>query len=262
MVIKLIDVIGTWVLSACDVFGDFTLFFIRTLKTLITTKPKLHQIFIHMDQIGVGSFTIIFLTGSFTGLALALQSYIGFHRVGAEEFIGLVVALGMARELGPVLTGLMVTGRCGSAMTAEIGSMQITEQVDALKTLNINPFQYLIVPRFIAATIIMPFLTTFSMICGIVGGYVFCVYVLGLNAETYISIIREKTELSDITGGLIKSAFFGFIIAWVGTYYGYITTGGARGVGKSTTKSVVVGSILILIANYVLSSFLFQSDIS
>ncbi len=203
-----------------------------------------------MEQIGVGSSTIIFLTGSFTGLALALQSYIGFHRVGAEDFIGLVVALGMARELGPVLTALMVTGRSGSAMAAEIGTMQITEQVDALKTLCIDPYQYLIVPRVIAATFMMPFLTIFSMICGVLGGYIFCIHVLELNAENFISIIQERVELSDITGGLIKAACFGFILSWVGTYNGFKTVGGARGVGKSTTRSVVVGSIIILIANY------------
>ena len=262
MLIALLDWIGSTALYICTVFGDFTLFLITALKTLFTTRLKISQTITQMDQIGVGSFTIIFLTGSFTGLALALQSYIGFHRVGAEEFIGLVVTLGMLRELGPVLTGLMVTGRSGSAMAAEIGTMQITEQIDALKTLCINPYQYLIVPRLVASTFIMPFVTLFSMICGIIGGYVFCVYVLGLNSDTYISIIQERVEFSDITGGLIKSAFFGLILAWVGSYYGYNTTGGARGVGASTTKSVVVGSILILIANYFLSSFLFQTGIS
>ena len=262
MLVALLDFIGSTVLSACYVMGDFVLFLFIALKTMFTTRLKISQTIVQMDRIGVGSFTIIFLTGSFTGLALALQSYIGFHRVGAEEFIGLVVTLGMTRELGPVLTGLMVTGRAGSAMAAEIGTMQITEQIDALKTLCINPYQYLVVPRLVASTIIMPFLTIFSMICGIIGGYIFSVYVLGLNSETYISIIQERVDLSDITGGLIKSAFFGLILAWVGSYYGYNTTGGARGVGISTTKSVVVGSILILIANYFLSSFLFQTGIS
>ncbi|MGC2310808.1 MAG: ABC transporter permease [Candidatus Babeliaceae bacterium] len=262
MVINWIDVIGSTFLSICTTLGNFILFFLQTLKILLTTRLKFTQTLVQMQQIGVGSFTIIFLTGSFTGLALALQSYIGFHRVGAEEFIGLVVTLGMTRELGPVLTGLMVTGRSGSAMTAEIGTMQITEQIDALKTLCINPYQYLVIPRLVAATFILPFLTIFSMICGIVGGYIFCIYVLNLNSDTYISIIRERVELSDITGGLIKSAFFGLILSWVGSYNGYITSGGARGVGISTTRSVVIGSILILIANYFLSSFLFQTGIS
>lgn len=254
--------IGKTTLSILTTLGDFTLFLVRAVSTALTTKIKMKQVIMQLESIGVGSWTIIFLTGSFTGLALALQSYIGFHRVGAEDFIGLVVALGMARELGPVLTGLMVTGRCGSAMAAEIGTMQITEQVDALKTVCIDPFQYLIVPRIIAATFIMPFLAIFSMICGVIGGYLFCVHVLELNAENFIAIIQERVELSDITGGLIKSAFFGFILSWVGTYNGFRTTGGARGVGISTTRSVVVGSILILIANYFLSSLLFQTGVA
>lgn len=262
MILKFLSWIGRVTLVVLTILGDFSMFIVRVIKTICTTKPKLKQLFMQMEQIGVGSSTIIFLTGSFTGLALALQSYIGFHRVGAEDFIGLVVALGMARELGPVLTALMVTGRSGSAMAAEIGTMQITEQVDALKTLCIDPYQYLIVPRVIAATFMMPFLTIFSMICGVVGGYIFCIHVLELNAENFISIIQERVELSDITGGLIKAACFGFILSWVGTYNGFKTVGGARGVGKSTTRSVVVGSIIILIANYFLSSMLFQTGIS
>lgn len=254
-----IDTVGNFFIELATQLGTFVLFFIQSIKTLITTKLNVKQVMNQMFQIGVGSFTIIVLTGSFTGLALALQSYIGFHRVGAEEFIGLVVTLGMVRELGPVLTGLMVTGRSGSAMAAEIGTMQITEQIDALKTLCINPYQYLIVPRIIAATFIMPFLTIFSMICGIIGAYIFCVQALDINSDTYISIIRERVEISDMIGGLIKSSFFGLIFSWVGSYNGYFTVGGARGVGTATTQSVVVGSIFILIANYFLSALLFKT---
>jgi phospholipid/cholesterol/gamma-HCH transport system permease protein len=257
-----VDTVGIKVLSLLNAAGDFTLFLVRALKTAFTTRLNRKQLFLHMQNIGVGSFSIIFLTGCFTGLALALQSFIGFSRVGTEEFTGLVVTLGMTRELGPVLTGLMVTGRVGSSMAAEIGSMQITEQVDALKTLCINPYQYLIVPRIFAATFIMPFLTIFSMICGIVSSYLLCIYILGINGVSYLSIIRERTELSDITGGLFKAAFFGLILAWVGSYCGFVTTGGARGVGRSTTRSVVVGSILILVANYLLSSFLYKTGLS
>lgn len=215
-----------------------------------------------MHVIGVGSLMIVCLTGSFTGLALALQSYIGFSRLGAEEFIGLVVTLGMTRELGPVLTALIVTGRCGSGMAAEIGTMKVSEEIDALRTLRINPMQYLVLPRIVACVVMMPCITVFSMICGIVGAYLFSVHALGLNAETYIQIIQTRVELSDILGGLIKSAFFGLILSWIGTYQGYITTGGAQGVGRATTNSVVIGSILILIANYFLSSILFQTGLA
>lgn len=262
MIIPFLNALGKGTLIFCDHIGSFVIFFYRVVVTLFTTKLKVRQVINQMHMIGIGSATIVFLTGSFTGLAFALQSYIGFSRVGTTELIGLVVTLGMTRELGPVLTGLMVTGRCGSAIAAEIGSMRITEQIDALKTLCIDPFQYLIVPRVLASIIIMPFLTIFSMICGIIGGYLLCTYSLDLNPESYINVIRERVELSDITGGLIKAAFFGLFFSWVGTYQGYFTSGGAHGVGKATTKSVVYGSIIILIANYFLSSLLFQTGIS
>ncbi len=262
MVLAGINFIGTTALAILNNIGGFFLFFWVTLKTCFTTRLNVTQLFLHMRRIGVDSSPIIFLTGLSTGLALALQTYIGFHRFGIEEFIGTIVALGMTRELGPVLTGLMVTGRAGSAMAAEIGTMQITEQVDALNTLCINPYQYLIVPRIVASVIIMPFLTVFSMLCGIVGGYLYCVSVIGLNPDSYISGIQQFVELSDITGGLIKSSFFGLILSWVGSYNGFITRGGARGVGIATKRSVVSGSILILIANYFLSSFLHTIGIS
>jgi len=209
-----------------------------------------------MERIGVESANIVILTGTFSGMVFALQSYIGFQRVGGEQFIGAVVALGMIRELGPVLTGLMVTGRAGSAIAAEIGTMNITEQIDALRTLRINTFQYLIVPRIVAGTLILPFLALFSMIFGIAGGYVVCVYILGLSSEDYVSGIKTYVEMADVTGGLIKSSMFGLILAWVGSYKGYYTIGGARGVGISTTQAVVLGSILILISNYFLTKML------
>ena len=158
--------------------------------------------------------------------------------------------------MGPVLTGLMVTGRAGSAITAEIGTMQITEQIDALRTLRISVFQYLVVPRIFAGTFILPFLTIFAMIFGIVGGYVVCVYVLELSPEDYRNSIRTYVELSDIRGGLIKSSVFGLILSWVGTYKGYYTRGGAQGVGIATTQSVVTSSIMILTANYFLTKLL------
>ena len=242
--------------------GHFALFFARVCHTAVTTRLKTHLLIDQLFHVGVKSSSIIFLTGFSTGLALALQTYIGFHRFGIEAFIGTIVTLGMTRELGPVLTGLMVAGRCGSAMAAEIGSMEITEQVDALKTLCINPLQYLVVPRVVASTLILPFLAIFSMICGVTGAYLLCVYGLDINPEAYRAGIREFVEFSDITGGLIKSAFFGLIFSMVSTYNGYFTTGGARGVGIATTRSVVVGSIMILIANYFLSSLLFQTGIS
>ncbi|MBT3827567.1 ABC transporter permease [bacterium] len=257
MVAWLVSQIGHHAVQACNLIGDFALFLIRALLTLFTTKLKVSKLLNQMERIGVNSLLIVVLTGTFTGMVLALQSHIGFSRFGAEEFIGTVVALSMTRELGPVLTGLMVTGRAGSSIAAELGTMRITEQIDALKTLRIDTFQYLVVPRLLASIIVLPFLSLLSTLCGIIGGYVISVNVLGLNGDDYTSGISEYLELSDITGGLVKAAVFGLILAWVGAYKGYRTTGGARGVGLSTTKSVVLASIFILISNYFLATALF-----
>lgn len=256
MIIQFINFIGTSVIDICNSLGKFTLFFLEALKTILSTKLKISKTFFQMNRIGVESLSIVVLTGLFTGMVLALQTYIGFQRVGGEQFIGAIVALGLIRELGPVLTALMVTGRAGSAITAEIGTMIITEQVDALTTLRINVFQYLVIPRIIASTIILPFLTLFSMFFGIIGGYIVCVHVLQLSPEDYESSIRNYVELVDIHGGLKKAAIFGLILSWVGTYKGMYTHGGARGVGTATTQSVVASSILILISNYFLTKLL------
>lgn len=252
----LFDAIGKIFINICYFIGLFVLFLFQTLKTAFSTIPKIDKIFFQINRIGVESFNIIVLTGTFTGMVFALQSYIGFQRVGGEQFIGAVVALGLIRELGPVLTGLMVTGRACSAIAAEIGSMRITEQIDALITLRINVFQYLIVPRIFAGTFIMPFLTLFAMMFGIAGGFFVCVYILELSSEDYQNSIRNFVELSDIVGGLVKAAVFGFILTWVGTFKGFYTKGGAYGVGLATTQSVVQSSIMILIANYFLTKFL------
>lgn len=256
MILAVVNSLGRYVITICDSLGAFVLFFIQFIATLFTTRLSLSKLFFQMNQIGVDSFNIVVLTGTFTGMVFALQSYIGFQRVGGEQFIGAVVALGLIRELGPVLSGLMVAGRAGSAITAELGTMRITEQIDALVTLRIKPFQYLIVPRMLGGFVIMPFLTIFSMIFGIVGGYMICVYVLGLSPEDYVNSIKGYVELSDITSGLKKSAAFGLILSWVGCYKGYNTSGGARGVGISTTQSVVTSSILILVSNYFLTKML------
>ena len=256
-----IDRIGLTTLHICNRIGATVVFLFRTIHTACTTRIKLASTIQQMHFVGVKSLSIVILTGLFSGLALALQSYIGFSRVGAEDFIGLVVTLGMTRELAPVLTGLMTAGRAGSAMTAEIGTMRISEQIDALKTLRINPLQYLVVPRLVASTIILPFLTIFAMVCGVIGAYTFCINVLGLSSETFFSTIEEGVAIADIIGGLFKSACFGFLSAWIGTYNGYHTRGGARGVGSATTETVVTGSILVLIANYILSAILFQTGI-
>ena len=256
MVVRVINFIGSSTLAIAEKLGTFVLFLFKALFTLGTTKLKVSKLFAQMEHIGVESLAIVILTGSFSGMVLALQSYIGFQRVGGEQFIGSVVALGIIRELGPVLTGLMVTGRAASAIAAELGTMRITEQIDALRTLRIDTFQYLVVPRIFAGTVILPFLTLFAMICGIAGGYLVCVYVLGLSPEDYINSIKTYVELSDITGGLIKATAFGLILSWVGCFKGFFTEGGARGVGIATTQSVVTSSILIIISNYFITKLI------
>lgn len=256
MVIRLIQAIGSYTIHVCVGLGRFFLFLKEAITVLFSTRPKINKTFVQMYRIGVESLTIVVLTGTFTGMVLALQSYVASHNFGGEQFIGVIVPLGMICELGPVLTGLMVAGRAGSAMAAELGTMRVTEQIDALKTLKINVFQYLIVPRMLASTIIFPFLTLFTMICGIMGGYFVFVYVLLLSPEDYLANIKTHVELYHIMGGLIKAAVFGFILTWVSTYKGYYTTGGTRDVGEATTESVVTSSIMILISNFFLTKLL------
>ena len=253
----IIDGIGNAAISLCTATGRFMLFFYNTIKNMFFTRLQPSKIFDQMVRIGINSLLITVITGTFAGAVLAYQSFDGFHKFGGESLLGSIVALSMIRELGPVFTGLMVAGRAGSLIAAEIGTMRITEQIDALRTLGINPFRYLIIPRILGATLIMPFLTVFAMIAGIVGGYLVSVYGLGLTPEAYTSHIKEITNPFDIVGGLIKAAVFGLILSWVGCYKGYFTSGGARGVGLATTESVVVGSILIIIANYFLAMILF-----
>jgi phospholipid/cholesterol/gamma-HCH transport system permease protein len=265
MLLYCIDIatsLGDDIIKRIQKIGHFTLFGYKFI--IIFMKQKLHrkQLIEHMYIVGIQSFGIIFLTGVFAGLTLAMQSYIGFSRVNAEQFTGVSATLGIVRELGPVLTGILVSAKTGSSFAAELGTMKITEQVDALKTLCINPFNFLVVPRILATTIMLPFMTIFAMFFGIASSFILCINVFAINEQAYISMVQEHLKLSDITGGLIKSLIFGFIISWVGTYMGYQTEGGARGVGEATTKAVVLGSILILIINYVLTSILYNTGIS
>ena len=259
MVINFIDYIGSYFLRLINTISLFVYFLFRTILTLFTSKLKIKQVIIQLKHSGAESFSIIFLTGFSAGFALALQFYIGLNKFGGEELIGLFVATAMTRELGPVLTGIMITGRIGSAMAAEIGTMKITEQIDALKTLRINPYQYLIVPRVVATTLALPLLTNISILFGLLGGYIYSTFIVNLNPEIYLSTIEVHVVIWDIIGGIIKSAFFGFIISIISSFMGFYTKGGARDVGYATTKSVVIGSILILIANYFLSLLLFRT---
>ncbi|MBI3795240.1 MAG: ABC transporter permease [Nitrospinae bacterium] len=234
------------------------MFISDTMKWLVRKPYRLHAAAEQMVEVGVNSFPVVFFTALFTGMVLALQSYTGFKRFGAESMVGTVVALSMTRELGPVLTGLVVTGRAGSAMTASLGTMRVTEQIDALYTLAANPVKYLVVPRVIAGTIMMPLLTALGDLVGIFGGFIVGVILLGANPVVYMEKTFEFMELNDVFSGLFKSMVFGFIISIVGCYEGFYTEGGAEGVGSATTKSVVMGFMGIFLANYVLTALLFS----
>lgn len=216
------------------------------------------QILRMMVEIGYYSLPVIGLTTMFTGAALALQSYSGFADFGAEQSIPIIVALAITRELGPVMAGLMVAGRIGASFAAEIGTMRVTEQIDALVTLSTNPFKYLLFPRLLAATLMLPFLVFIGDIIGIFGGYVVTTSALGFAPIPYINNTWNFLEWYDVIGGLVKASVFGFIVALMGCYHGYHSRGGAQGVGAATTNAVVSASILILLANYLLTEMFFS----
>jgi phospholipid/cholesterol/gamma-HCH transport system permease protein len=208
-------------------------------------------------DIGYYSLPVVGLTTLFSGMVLALQSYTGFSRFNAESAIATVVVLSMTRELGPVLAGLMVAGRIGASMAAEIGTMRVTEQVDALTTLSTSPYKYLVVPRVLAGIISLPFLVLVGDIIGVFGGYLVGVHKLGFNAGSYLKSTFDFLEVQDVVSGLVKAAVFGFLIALMGCYHGYHSGRGAQGVGRATTNAVVSASILILISNYLITELFF-----
>ncbi len=238
-------------------FGDLTLFVARSLYNCITPPFYLKLLGRQLLDIGFYSLPVVGLTTIFAGMVIALQSYTGFARFGAESSVASVVLISVTRELAPVLSGLMVAGRIGAAMAAEIGTMRVTEQIDALVTLSTNPFKYLVAPRIIAGIIVLPLLVFIGDIIGIFGGYVICVYKLGFNPANYINSTLQNMEAIDIISGLVKASVFGFIITLMGCYNGYKSKGGAQGVGEATTNAVVSASILILVFNYILTELFF-----
>jgi len=223
-------------------------------------RPPVYSALIvkQMLRIGYFSLPVVGLTAFFTGAVLCLQIYIGGNRYGAEAFVPQIVVLGITRELGPVIAGLMVAGRVSAAIAAEIGTMRVTEQIDALTTLSTNPFKYLVVPRLVAAVVSMPILVAVADSIGVLGGYVVGTQSLGFNGAVYMRNTMDFVTNSDITSGLIKASMFGFIIALMGCFHGFNSKGGAQGVGAATTAAVVSASILILAANYLMTSILFQ----
>ncbi len=216
------------------------------------------QILRQMIEIGYYSLPVVGLTAIFTGMVLALQSYTGFSRFEAPGAIPTIVVLSMTRELGPVLAGLMVAGRVGAAMAAELGTMRVTEQIDALLTLATDPLRYLVFPRLVAGLLMLPLLVLVADVIGVMGGYLVSVYKLGFGPIEYINRTFDHLEVQDVVSGLVKAAVFGFIVALMGCYMGYHSRGGAQGVGAATTRAVVTASILILTADYMLTEIFFS----
>jgi phospholipid/cholesterol/gamma-HCH transport system permease protein len=249
--------IGGYFIRFLEESGRIAMLFGRTVVLIFRPPIDMREAFNQMEKIGVRSIPVVIITAGFTGMVLALQSYTGFKRFHAETLVGTVVALSMTRELGPVLTGLMVSGRVGSSMAAELGTMRVTEQIDALYTLATDPIKYLIVPRFLASLIMVPMLVIFADIIGIMGGYLVSVRILGANPTIYIRRTWDYLQLNDIYSGLLKAFVFGMIMATISCYQGFYTEGGAEGVGKATTKAVVLSSLLILISNYFITAILF-----
>ncbi|MBU4074106.1 MAG: ABC transporter permease [Proteobacteria bacterium] len=251
------DRLGRAVLENVEEMGKILLLFISVLAWMFRPPLKLRNIFKQMEFVGVKSIFVVVLTGTFTGMVMALQGYHGFRMFGAESLVGGTVALGMTRELGPVLTSLMVTARAGSAMAAELGTMRVTEQIDALYVMAVNPVKHLIVPRVIAGVLMVPLLTVVADFVGILGGYFVGVHILGINSGVFVKNITRLVELDDIYNGLVKAACFGLILSLIGCYKGFNTRGGAEGVGRATTEAVVLASITILISDYFLTAIMF-----
>src|SRR5438093_766419 len=248
--------LGAFSLWMIREMGRMMLFIAQTIMWMVRPPFRLFQLFKQMHFIGVKSLFVIVLTGAFTGMVLGLQGYYSLRKFGAEGLLGSAVALSIIRELGPVLSALMVTGRAGSAMTAEIGLMRITEQIDALDTMAVSPMQYLIAPKVLAGVLVLPMLVAIFDLIGIYGGYLVGVQLLGVSSGAFTSSMESSVEWKDVYGGFLKAISFGVIVSWVCTYKGYNTTMSAEGLGTATTEAVVLSSVLILIWDYFVTSVL------
>jgi len=256
-VLRILEILGQWIIAFLEETGKVIVLLGQSFRWGLRRPLYVRLAVRQMLEVGVNSIPVVLITATFTGMVLALQTHTGFQRFNAESLVGTVVALSMTRELGPVLTGLIVAGRAGSAMAAELGTMRVTEQIDALYTLATNPVKYLVVPRLVAGVLMLPVMAVLSDIVGIYGGFFVSVKVLDANRTIYLRRTWDFLQFSDIYSGLVKAAFFGLVISLVGCYKGFHTLGGAEGVGRATTGSVVISSMMILISDYLLTAILF-----
>lgn len=255
-VIVAIEHIGGTVMDNMEGWGRSWIFLWRTIKAMLTPPFRFFLLLQQLLNIGVNSSLVIGLIGMFTGAVLAVQAEYTLAKFGATAFTGSAVALSLIRELGPVLTALMVIGRAGSAITAELGIMRITEQIDALKSMAVDPMKYLMAPRMLAGLIAMPLLCGMFICIGIAGGYVVGVGLLGLSSGTFMNQMISAVSAVDVYSGFIKALAFGFIFGWVSCYKGYYCGFGAVGVNRATTQSVVTASVAVLVLDYFLTSIL------
>jgi phospholipid/cholesterol/gamma-HCH transport system permease protein len=250
--------VGRAVIAACSVTGKVASFAGGGVSHIVR-PPFYGRLFLKaLLDIGYFSLPVVAMTAVFTGMVLALQSYTGFSRFAAQSAVANLVVLSMTRELGPVLAGLMVAGRVGAAMAAELGTMRVTDQIDALTTLSTHPMKYLVAPRLLAGTIALPLLVMIADVLGVMGGFIVSVLKLGFNQNVYLTSTMNFVQSDDVISGLAKAGMFGFIIALMGCYHGYNSRGGAQGVGAATTAAVVSASILILASDYILTEMFFS----
>ena len=254
---RFLEQIGRFFLRLFEQTGLWFRMLWRTILWSARPPFELTELLRQMVRVGVDSIPVVFLTTMFTGMVMALQTYNGFHRVHAEDFVGSAVAIAMLRELSPVLVGLMVAGRVGSSMAAEIGTMRVTEQIDALQALATDPVQFLFVPRVISGIVMLPLLVILGDALGIGGGYLVGVKLMGANAVIYQENTFKFLNLNDLWSGAIKASVFGLILTLTGCVRGYYTSGGAEGVGRSTTAAVVSASLIILFTDFFLTKLLF-----
>jgi phospholipid/cholesterol/gamma-HCH transport system permease protein len=256
-VLDFVAAAGRVVLAAFRIAGRITVFGITGLSHLVR-PPWYGRLFLRAFlDIGYYSLPVVALTAVFTGMVLALQSATGLSRFNAESAVANLVVLSITRELGPVLAGLMVAGRVGAAMAAELGTMRVTDQIDALATLSTNPMKYLVAPRLLGAVLALPLLVVVADILGVLGGFVIATVKLGFNADVYLTNTINFVQTGDVVSGLVKAAVFGLLVALMGCYHGYNSRGGAQGVGAATTHAVVSASVLILAFDYVLTELFF-----
>ncbi len=241
--------LGQKVLSLIASLGGLTVFVVQSFYQAFIPPYNLRRIFVQAKNAGVDSLPIVSLVSFFIGVIMALQTAYQMQRLGSEMYIASIVAVSLVRELGPVITALIIAGRVGAAFAAEIGSMQVTEQIDALETLASNPLKYLVVPRFIALALMLPILTIYADMIGIIGGHLICVHKLGISSGMYWRLSFQSLAFRDLFTGLSKTVFFGMLIAFISSYEGFNVQGGAEGVGRATTRAVVFTFIAIIIAD-------------